>query len=508
MALPSRVPQVVRGIVLAGCAWAGLAYAQAPTGDCVQPLCVNRADDNAASPVAGMLRDAVRRAPRGAVITFDPALDGQTITLEAGPPNHHIHIEQDLTIQGPGANLLTISGGGATRIFFIAGGMVRISGLTLADGLAVGGAGGGASGGAGGGGGAAGLGGAILVAGGSLALNGVVLRGNRAVGGAGGPGGVASGISHGGGGGGLAGPGSDAPEGRGGAGVDLPPPPGSRAGVGGDGGRGEITGAAGGDGGWGAGGGGGGFHVSPDAARGGAGGKSGFGGGAGGAGGFSDSDGNFFAGRGGLGGAGLGGAIFVSSGVLELSHTVFENNSSVGGTAGDQTGPAKGGALAVCTSALCDLGYDAVAISDGETVFRGNSAADAGGDETCPGRDDADVCGNLSSPAPTRFRISAPESVISGEQFSFTVTALDTGNNLVRAYSGTVRISSSDPSSKLPADAPLTKGAGIFSITLTTEGSHTITALDTSANSIAGTSSPVVVKNGEIPEYGLKATLP
>jgi hypothetical protein len=412
-----------------------------------------------------------------------------------------------VTIQGPGANLLTISGGGATRILFIAGGTIRISGLTLADGLAVGGAGGGANGGAGGGGGAAGLGGAILVASGSLALNGVVLKGNRAVGGAGGPGGVASVISHGGGGGGFAGAGSDAPEGRGGAGGDLPPP-GSHAGIGGDGGRGEIVGAAGGDGGWGAGGAGGGLNVSSDAAHGGPGGKNGFGGGAGGAAGFSDPDGNVFPGHSGAGGAGLGGAIFVNSGVLELSHAVFENNSSIGGATGAENGLAKGGALAVCSSAFCDFGHDAVAISYGETIFRGNSAADAGGDETCPGRDDADVCGHLSSPAPTRFRISAPESVISGEHFSFTVTALDADNNLVRAYTGTVQVSSSDPSSRLPADAPLTKGAGIFSMTLMTEGSHTITAVDTSSNSIAGRSSPVVVKIGEIPEYGLKSTLP
>ena len=30
--------------------------------------------------------------------------------------------------------------------------------------------------------------------------------------------------------------------------------------------------------------------------------------------------------------------------------------------------------MAVCTSAFCDLGLDAVAISDDETIFRGNSA--------------------------------------------------------------------------------------------------------------------------------------
>jgi len=79
-----------------------------------------------------MLRYAVLNAPKGATITFDPALNGQTIMLDTSSPNNHIKISQDVTIQGPGSGPWTISGGTLTRIFFVAGGNVTIIGLTLA----------------------------------------------------------------------------------------------------------------------------------------------------------------------------------------------------------------------------------------------------------------------------------------------------------------------------------------------------------------------------------------
>ena len=55
------------------CLCTGGAYAQAGGSTCVQPLCVNRTDDDAVTPAPGMLRYAVRHAPAGGVITFDAA---------------------------------------------------------------------------------------------------------------------------------------------------------------------------------------------------------------------------------------------------------------------------------------------------------------------------------------------------------------------------------------------------------------------------------------------------
>ena len=377
------------------CTCIGGAYAQAPTSSCVQPLCVNRTDDDATAPVPGMLRYAVRSAADRAVVTFDAALNGRVIELDRRSPGNHIRVERNLSIQGPGANLLTIDGGNATRIFFIADGTVRISGVTLANGRAKGGDGGAATGGAGGGGGAAGFGGAIFLNRGSLTLNGVVLSGNRSSGGNGGSGGNGFGAGRGAGGGGFGG--SSLRASTGGTGSDLESS-GAVEGAGGAGGGGDNSEGSGGEGGWGGGGGGGGFFLHTSGGRGGTGGPSGFAGGVGGAGAFLDSDeGNATAAGGGYGGSGLGGAIFVRSGQLQLSDVTFLNNSSVGGlgATGAPNGIAKGGTLFICSSSFCGPGYDGLAVAFGKTIFQSSSAADAGQDPACPGRDDADVCGQL-----------------------------------------------------------------------------------------------------------------
>ena len=238
------------------CMCTGAAYAQAGGSTCVQPLCVNRTDDDAATPASGMLRYAVRSAPADGVITFDPALNGRSIELDKRSPGNHIKVERNLSIEGPGANLLTIDGGNATRIFYVAGGTVQISGVSLVNGRAKGGDGGTATGGAGGGGGAAGLGGAIFVSGGSLTLHGVVLSGNRSMGGNGGSGGSGFGVGRGGGGGGF---GGSIPRGTaGGAAGDLASS-GTADGTGGAGGGSEGVAEPGSEGEWGGGGGGGGF---------------------------------------------------------------------------------------------------------------------------------------------------------------------------------------------------------------------------------------------------------
>jgi hypothetical protein len=112
-----------------------------------------------------------------------------------------------------------------------------------------------------------------------------------------------------------------------------------------------------------------------------------------------DSDGGIaLAAGGGYGGSALGGAIFVRSGQLQLRDAIFLNNSSVGGlgAAGAPNGIAKGGTLFICSSSFCGPGHDGVAVVFGKTLFQSSSAADANQDPACPGRDDADVCGQLA----------------------------------------------------------------------------------------------------------------
>src|SRR5438132_10555860 len=53
----------------------------------------------------GTLRDTIAAANDGDTIQFDPALNGQTITLTSG----ELVIDKNITISGPGPNFLTVS---------------------------------------------------------------------------------------------------------------------------------------------------------------------------------------------------------------------------------------------------------------------------------------------------------------------------------------------------------------------------------------------------------------
>jgi hypothetical protein len=86
----------------------------------------------------GSLRAAIVAAQSGDHIVFDDSLQGQTITLTSG----QLALTRNLDIEGPGADQLAVSGNHASRVFNISGGVtVTIAGLTITDGLAVGGPG-------------------------------------------------------------------------------------------------------------------------------------------------------------------------------------------------------------------------------------------------------------------------------------------------------------------------------------------------------------------------------
>lgn len=75
------------------------------------------------------LREAIAAATPGDVITFGTLFTSQrTIALSNG----ELDIAKDLTIQGPGANLLTITGNGSGRVFYVrANSVVRLRGITI-----------------------------------------------------------------------------------------------------------------------------------------------------------------------------------------------------------------------------------------------------------------------------------------------------------------------------------------------------------------------------------------
>jgi hypothetical protein len=80
----------------------------------------------------------------------------------------------------------------------------------------------------------------------------------------------------------------------------------------------------------------------------------------------------------------------------------------------------------------------------------------------------------VSNPA-THFAVNLPNPVPVGVSISFTVEALDASNNIDTGYNGITHLTSSDTRAVLPASAPLTLGVGVFSATLGTIGSQSIT---------------------------------
>jgi hypothetical protein len=80
----------------------------------------------------GSLRQALVDVNDGDTINFDPALNGQTINLTSA----ELAIDKNITISGPGPNLLTVSrSSGTFRIFHVMSGhTVIIGGLTISGG--------------------------------------------------------------------------------------------------------------------------------------------------------------------------------------------------------------------------------------------------------------------------------------------------------------------------------------------------------------------------------------
>ncbi len=116
-------------------------------------------------------------------------------------------------------------------------------------------------------------------------------------------------------------------------------------------------------------------------------------------------------------------------------------------------------------------------------------------------------CGTSAPPPPppvaTHFSVSAPATITAGTAFQVTVSALDSSNNVVPGYSGTVHFASTDAQAVLPANSPLTNGSGSFSVVLKTATSETITVTDTGA--LTGTSSGIAVSGGPATRLSVSA---
>ncbi len=109
----------------------------------------------------------------------------------------------------------------------------------------------------------------------------------------------------------------------------------------------------------------------------------------------------------------------------------------------------------------------------------------------------------LLTPLSYHLLVTFAPAVDAGYPASMTVTMVDSNNNTVTSYSGTVRFTSSDAAAVLPPESALTNGTKTFSVSLGTVGVQSITATDTQAPSITGTTGPVTVNKTAAPSIGV-----
>jgi hypothetical protein len=95
----------------------------------LEDRCVPSTVTNLDDAGAGSLRQALLDTPAGGTVDFQPGLTG-TIMLTSG----ELVISRNLTIAGPGADVIAVSGNHASRVFDILS-SAAISGLTIADGM-------------------------------------------------------------------------------------------------------------------------------------------------------------------------------------------------------------------------------------------------------------------------------------------------------------------------------------------------------------------------------------
>ena len=91
--------------------------------------------------------------------------------------------------------------------------------------------------------------------------------------------------------------------------------------------------------------------------------------------------------------------------------------------------------------------------------------------------------------------LASPQSA--GVAQSVTVTARDAYGNTATAYSGTIHFTSSDTKAKLPANYKFKAtdaGSHVFTVTLKTAGTRSVTATDTVTKTIKGSQTGIVVR--------------
>jgi hypothetical protein len=408
----------------------------------------------------GSLRSAILNAPSGATINFAANLDGQTIGLTSG----QLALRKNLTITGPGADRLTVSGTNTSRVFDIQSATVALSGLTIT-------------------GGNAGLfagGGILITSTGSLALDGDTISGNRT----------------GGNGGGV----SNNPMGT--LTVTNSTFSGNRASQGGaldNAGTASLTNST----------------LDGNTANGASGNPQvGIGGGINNSGSLTLANdtiaGNVAQGLMGSAGGGVG-----SSTPYRATNTIIAQNRAMTGP--DVEPPPAGTPNLIGTDPKLGPLQNNGGPTPTRALLAGSPALDAGTAAGAPAADQRGVprtggvnLGAYQASATTLVVAGFPSSVTAGTAGQVVVTAQDPFGQPALGYTGTVRLTSSDPRAGLPADHAFTtadNGAHGFSATLKTAGTQALTATDTANGNLTGTQSAIAVTPAALDHFGVTTSV-
>jgi ELWxxDGT repeat protein len=121
-------------------------------------------------------------------------------------------------------------------------------------------------------------------------------------------------------------------------------------------------------------------------------------------------------------------------------------------------------------------------------------------DTQAPGMDGESIILVNAAAASTMTVGGFPFTTTAGVAGNVTVTLKDIYGNIASGYTGTVRLTSSDPQAALPANYTFTAadagGTHTFSVTLKTAGTRSITAADTVNSALTATQGGITVKAG------------
>ena len=145
-----------------------------------------------------------------------------------------------------------------------------------------------------------------------------------------------------------------------------------------------------------------------------------------------------------------------------------------------------------------------VTFNNGVATFQVTFATAGSQTLTATDSSDATLTGSVTTivAAPvvaSQYSVRLQQRVRSGVPATVQILALDSSGMIVRSYSGTANVTSSDTAATLPATVTFQNGVATFQVTFATAGSQTVTATDSSASSLTATATTNVVSTTPTP---------